>query len=564
MISLGPVQDFIASARRTRDLYAGSQLLSMAAGAAAEWIGQEVGFGCLIFPAAHDASELERMGRVGVPNVVLAQVPGDPRNVAEGAVAAARDLLRVRAEELFEPLSAYIHRDVALQQVDDLLEAYWVAAPLRDSYAEALERVQTLLRARKATRDFRPVPWGSDAPKSSLDGARESVFRDGDASALPLSLRLRLGWRPGEALSGVDLLKRLWAERQRFASTAELAARPFLAGLGERQRGELFEQLRRLAEHHGLRDAHGRVADPEEHPHLLFPSRWRDFMLDREPAACAAAVRNARAAYRRLGLREPSPYYAVLVADGDRMGATIDRLAREEGVAGQRRLSRELVAFAEWTSAEVARREGSLVYSGGDDVLALLPLHTALECAASLSAEFACRMEPFASEQGGPTLSVGIAIVHFLEPLQDALALAREAERMAKNAAGRNALALTVSPRSGSAVSVCGSWAETPPLHERLKRYVERFLEDAIPDGAAFQLDLAARILGDDPEAALVEGRRIITRKDVVPEVRVELERDLLHVGPGRLARERIVARYLVPAWREARGLPMGEGRPCG
>ena len=35
-IALGPVQEFIATARRTRDLYAGSRLLSEAAARAAE------------------------------------------------------------------------------------------------------------------------------------------------------------------------------------------------------------------------------------------------------------------------------------------------------------------------------------------------------------------------------------------------------------------------------------------------------------------------------------------------------------------------------------------------
>lgn len=42
-IALGPVQEFIATARRTRDLYAGSRLLSEAAARAAKALAREVG-----------------------------------------------------------------------------------------------------------------------------------------------------------------------------------------------------------------------------------------------------------------------------------------------------------------------------------------------------------------------------------------------------------------------------------------------------------------------------------------------------------------------------------------
>jgi len=53
-IALGPVQEFIATARRTRDLYAGSRLLSEAAARAAKALAREVGAKNLIFPAPED------------------------------------------------------------------------------------------------------------------------------------------------------------------------------------------------------------------------------------------------------------------------------------------------------------------------------------------------------------------------------------------------------------------------------------------------------------------------------------------------------------------------------
>ena len=50
-VSIGPVQDFIASARRTRDLKFGSELLSELSKAAAKQISEKCGIESLIFPA---------------------------------------------------------------------------------------------------------------------------------------------------------------------------------------------------------------------------------------------------------------------------------------------------------------------------------------------------------------------------------------------------------------------------------------------------------------------------------------------------------------------------------
>ena len=50
-MAIGPVQDFIAAARRTRDLWFGSHVLSEISKAAAKAVADQVGFDALIFPA---------------------------------------------------------------------------------------------------------------------------------------------------------------------------------------------------------------------------------------------------------------------------------------------------------------------------------------------------------------------------------------------------------------------------------------------------------------------------------------------------------------------------------
>jgi CRISPR-associated protein Cmr2 len=63
VFSLGPVQSFIAEARRAADLFTGSTILSELAKAAA----QAIGTGKLVYPASVED--------VNVPNVLVAYLP---------------------------------------------------------------------------------------------------------------------------------------------------------------------------------------------------------------------------------------------------------------------------------------------------------------------------------------------------------------------------------------------------------------------------------------------------------------------------------------------------------
>lgn len=208
-IALGPVQEFIASARRFRDFFAGSRLLSEAAAKAALSLAEAVGPQNLIFPAPESLEDLETLGKAGIPNLLLAKVPSglEPAKLGEAALKAARDHLREEAMRAFGPHQERLRLQDALKQVEDLLEDYYAYLPLQEGYAKTRRRLIALLAARKTTRDFRPVSWGAPLYKSSLDGARESVLAFKRDKA---RLRLRLGLREGEHLSGPDLLKRLW------------------------------------------------------------------------------------------------------------------------------------------------------------------------------------------------------------------------------------------------------------------------------------------------------------------------------------------------------------------
>lgn len=219
-------------------------------------------------------------------------------------------------------------------------------------------------------------------------------------------------------------------------------------------------------------------------------------------------------------------YYAVLALDGDEIGKWVsgDKTpmlgaqfsdysdasgAQKQGArsyfenhggAGLLEIHRPLspsyhLQFSEALSnfaLRCARRiveahDGRLIYAGGDDVLAMMPADTALECASALRKAFQGKAvekagigsvaqgylsigkdqsgHPISFVVPGPSaeVSVGIAIAHFKSPLQDVVRAAQAAEKRAKKATekgglGRAAFAITLLKRSGEITEWGAKW----------------------------------------------------------------------------------------------------------
>ena len=155
IVNIGPVQGFIAVARRTCDLWYGSWLLSELSKCAAKTIRQEGGD--LIFPAvnATNAADLKPGSKFNVVNRVVAIVDGEPDTIGAKVRADLERLLRKQWEDVLEH---EIHgklftEEDALAQVLDLVECTWAAYPCAtdNDYASAREKLTNcLLRARTA------------------------------------------------------------------------------------------------------------------------------------------------------------------------------------------------------------------------------------------------------------------------------------------------------------------------------------------------------------------------------------------------------------------------------
>jgi CRISPR-associated protein Cmr2 len=535
-------------------------------------------------------------------------------------------------------------------QVNDVLEFYsaWLQVSGDDSqYKAERKRLMRLLAGRKSIRDFiqeetRDLKgeWQkSQPPKSSLDGARDTVLpKNRDDISDDLALKMRL--KTGEQLCAVGLTKRLGgirfvkvqemkkAKLEAFPSVVRIALDPWIRGIVESgdeakrildEIKELCKDNPRIAQGSGeWSDGILRYPDFPFDGHVLHISQIDSIVKAKKrsdsPEKKASsqlkgwetrltnddiyALKKIKDLAERLqksgttgngekglGFGKPERYYAIIVADGDRMGKVI---STREGKKQHIEFSKSLSQFADNARAIVQKHNGCMVYSGGDDVLAFLPLDCCLQAARSLHECFGDLLKgyeiPNSDEDGAKkrslTLSVGIAIGHSMEPLEDMLEFGREAEKAAKDGTDskdeRNGLAIHVHPRSGVSIKIREQWKSKGDnsLDERLLKWAKMYDDEELPDRAAYDLhELAedyrnwktstdeermnlSRIIRDDALRLLMRKRaghgKEFLKDEVISDFKNMLNGIESYEGICRLANELIIARRISSSIKQA------------
>ncbi len=270
----------------------------------------------------------------------------------------------------------------------------------------------------------------------------------------------------------------------------------------------------------------------------------------------------------------PAPvYYAILKLDGDELGAW---LRGEKSPAVRQIMHPKLVEYYEKTAGDAAQRgldarrpvspslhaaissalanfalhvvpqvaeeyHGTVIYSGGDDTLVVLPVGTALQCALELQKAYT---SDWYQTQNGEcpmmgrraTLSGGLAIVHAKDDLRLALRAAREAEDLAKDS-GRNCLAVAVCRRSGAHTAAICPWTFLAEVDHWRKAFAL-----GASDRWAYRLYQDREVLGALPvEAIRAEVRRQLDRAEVNTRRRFG---EPPHPKPGETAGECLAAQF--------------------
>jgi CRISPR-associated protein Cmr2 len=294
---------------------------------------------------------------------------------------------------------------------------------------------------------------------------------------------------------------------------------------------------------------------------------------------------------KTLGIA-PSRYYAVLAMDGDNMGQWVSgqkplKFAkllhpdvtkqlkqdteteqvldsdRPLGAALHVALSTALKNF----SLECVRpileteRSGRLIYAGGDDLLALLPVADVLNVLRSLRYLFSgttsnANLAPGISDVrngfatitdqygkktrlrmmgSSSTISAGVAIVHHKHPFSHAIEMAHTAlKEDAKEQFGRDAFVIRLSKRSGEPLLVGAKWTDKHNKHDRVDTI--ELITCAIQEGALSPI-LARDLLNETAgmqrcsnEAQQAELSRLVAR-----HVRSAADREHVEVLLGNL-----------------------------
>ncbi len=498
LFSLGPVQDFIAASRKTKDLFGGSLLLSYLSGIAIETVskytvnGKPLGVESIIFPSLKH----EKITPLGTafPNRFLAIVPSEEvKGIATAAEKSVRDKMQEIANGVISLGSAHslvneiksAGVDQYKSQVENFVECYWAAVEWNGvpaDYGSTYERVEGALGQRKLIRNFKQI--AEQGEKCSLIPSLVDVVNAKSSGGK-------------ERLSGVAIVKRFFPDWQKaeskFPSTSTVAVSDFvkdilllskqhekirnLAGtFAEKVKAVTSEfasqplpMTKTLADQNNLSefatiDGDWFFEDQYESENLrkALEEEKSNWIYPRGPATAAKnALRALLKGAKELDINSPSKYYAVIRFDGDRMGKWLSGAFRNSvSIDAHRQLSDKLLEFSGKLKEIVERRHcGQIVYAGGDDVLAFVTLRDCLNVSKDIREAYAI-MENAAAGGAGekPTGSLGIVIAHHKDDLKSVMTESRSAEHFAKEAIGRDAVSISLLKRSGDHTTSGAKW----------------------------------------------------------------------------------------------------------
>jgi GGDEF domain-containing protein len=520
LLSVGGVQRFIAESRTTADVAGASKVVQRLVKGAAVVVerrltGTEAPCG-LILPAAADA--------LSVTNKIVFLAP--EKTGPSNARATAEEIIRgwrSEVEQVFHP-----DRSLPTPGMPDIAWVSVTGSAAEGDYGALWRAAQVEMDGRKRARVFEPVEIR----------ARTLCAQSPGLPAATAPRRARRHER-NEALSAAGWTKRqAGREAAAFPSTVSIASSVFRSRLLERAaadpdlaaglRGPVealdgalhsldmptdTATLRAVSVPDGLEPLAGSLGA------WVAAERWDPEVLAREYGTTpdGATVRGAHRAAtaittlaRSAGVRAPSPYFAVVVQDVDRLG----RVLGDFDLNQQREVSQQLGALAaeQGSLIEEQHPHVHVVYAGGDDLLAFCPAAAALAFARSIREQVRDAVSTGPLATAGPdghpiTASTGVVFAHMSNPLRDAVRSAQEAIKKAKEAKqalgrSRDALAVVVCRRGGQrARTVLPWWPPADPDSLSATALLERIQpgsgSDALSGALGSELERDKDVLSD-------------------------------------------------------------------
>lgn len=471
LFTIGPVQSFIAQARKTRDLYAGSRILSdLIESGISEF---KTAGGKVIFPHGSSPSKPNRfLGYLDDEQLDTDEL----KEIGEGVEKAVKLKWQKMADDALGKLSKPNGFD---DQITQALETFWVFHPAsEEKYHTDYRDIERTLGAIKNVRPLHQyhyqqaedhLIYGERGRKCSLDGERNVKFYrplDKEGGDLSKTRRWKLfneeerevkliaddiGMKviaPGEGLSAVSFVKRQ-NKGEDFAPTAFFAASEFIYAVKNTDHPKAEELRFKFS---GFTKTFGRDWDEQ----LLFEENYNKSYFKNqglirfsEPANLLEELKSIYRISKEGKIEKPNGYYALFLFDGDNMGKWLSGANLADGHNKGKALfdfhqnfARLLAEFANGKDGKakdegiyqyLQHPKGRTIYAGGDDFLGFVNLERVFDVLEWTREQFDEKINQHISHKKGDfTFSGGLVIAHYKTPLHVVLDWARATEKAAK------------------------------------------------------------------------------------------------------------------------------------
>ena len=504
-LTIPSVQRLITASRKSHDLWAGSFLISNLLKEAIKPLKDQNNIK-FIFPHK-ELLENKENEISNVPNKILFTIEASKEgvlNLGQGLEKSIKENLKKQMNTDFikEKLSDMRcgSKELMEYQLENFVNVVWGAVPLEESnYIASLDKLDkhisykksSILPNRRFIESYKLIDLEKENPfveglnfeqiyeyfvdkevkkphfvkgayRCTLCGDRIILEADGndykgDDFWKKLWEENEKIFTKGERLCGVCLAKRTY-KMESFPSVSEIATTTFKIFLKDCP--HIIEKIISVIKSAGKEEKYF-SKNPQTVPKLeregqdrlgkllnldgeyLIPQVWE---TDEEEPDIA---RKLTETYKNLN-KFPSDSFAILLMDGDSMGTKL-RLLND--IDEQKDLSQKLSEFTTEVKKTVEDEYyGKLIYAGGDDVLALLPIEFALKCAYEIQKEFKGKLEDIENKIQNKlqeknekkdkteykfTMSAGLLFAYHKLPLNYVLNKVREFEQKAKNS-GKN------------------------------------------------------------------------------------------------------------------------------
>ncbi len=469
LFTIGPVKSFINDSRKTQDLFGGSALLSRLTHEAIKEAQNQFGNNNfnLITPV-YDINSFNT-NKQGIPNRFLAEIEIDANDIKTRAEAIKKAVI-----EYFKKMDNHLLNNQAKKQLQNALDIYWVAIDRTNDYKTDFIRINMELAAAKNYKE--PVQLNEKGRKCIVDGKRNVVYyrknkadekyQDNEKLCKKKLFQPQTNvkiyeennedelkiWQlqEGEGISAVTLRKRLHLNNpHNFPSTASVALM------------DLFEEMKKnpdFMEYKEKVNGKGEKFLKHSDDQLFYYENIEP--ICKEYGKTDEEIKNCQEMHQKWAKNKNfTKYYALVRFDGDNMGDWFTGVHFKDDInllEAQQALSTALGNFSIAIHKEIKAPEGKVIYAGGEDFMAFVNIHHLDKALNNILETFDEKVNKDTDlikykkpDAINITLSIGIAIAHYKQPLSMVLQKAQAMEKVVKEN-GRNGFAVGIIKHSGS------------------------------------------------------------------------------------------------------------------